>query len=105
MQALAELCYKSGLLLVRHAVQLSDVSKPIRTKIRTQFRGSGTIHRSDMPGLPYVPPRSSVATQLAIAAPERWPELATVAAGGSNGGGPADGAPPPPSCPASAAWL
>lgn len=74
LQALTEFCYRHGMVLVEGGLLLSDVSKPIRERVRTFFRGSRTIMRSDMGGQPYVAPRSSVTAQLGISAPERWPE-------------------------------
>eukprot|EP00892_Ulva_mutabilis_P009401 jgi/Ulvmu1/6833/UM031_0037.1 len=89
-QALSEFFYMHALMLARYGVQFSDISRPIRCKIRTLFRGGGAVERSDMRGRAYVAPRSTTAVQLVIAAPERWPELRAFVSGDSGdseGGG------------------
>lgn len=58
-------------------VQLSEISKPLRNKIRSMFRGKAPIIRQDLPvtSALYYAPRSTVQVQLAYCAPERWPEV------------------------------
>lgn len=95
VQALSELCYRHGMLLLECGVQLSDVSKPVRTRVRMLLHGGRTVIRTDMGGKEYTAPRSSIAAQLAITAPERWPEFLATGAGAreaAGGGGAETGA-------------
>lgn len=80
VQATCELVYAYGSRMARCGVQLSDVTRPVRIRVRGAFyRGAGTT-RSDMGGALYERPLSTAAEALAIAAPTRWPELLDPAA-------------------------
>lgn len=77
VQVLSEVVYVHGTRMVAAGLQLSNVSKPLRNKTRSMFRGKAPIMRKDlraMDGL-YFAPRSTVQQQLAYCAPHRWPEL------------------------------
>ena len=77
MQVLSEVVFVHGTRMAEAGLQLSNVSKPLRTKVRTMFRGKAPILRRDMHvmGGLYFAPRSTVQQQLAACAPRRWAEL------------------------------
>lgn len=79
-QATCELVYAHGERMARHGVQLSDVTRPVRVRVRAAFYRSGGTTRADMGGALYERRLSSTAEALAAAAPERWPELLDPAA-------------------------
>jgi hypothetical protein len=77
VQTLSEVVFVHGASMASANVQLSEISKPVRYKLRATFRGKAPVSRADLPahhGL-YFAPQSTVQEQLVICAPERWPEL------------------------------
>ena len=81
---LCELVYVHGSHIATGGVQLSDVTKPLRTRIRHAYFGAAGYSRSDMGGAFYRKPRSTTESLLAVAASEQWPELLDDAAEGQR---------------------
>ena len=67
--------YLRGSAMAAAGVQMSDVTRPVRAKLRHLYYAPASASRSDMAGSLYSRPATTATEQLALAAPERWPEL------------------------------
>ena len=72
--------YAHGERMARQGVQLSDVTRPVRMRVRGAFYRSAGTARADMGGALYGRRLSTTAEALVSAAPARWPELLDPAA-------------------------
>jgi hypothetical protein len=75
LQATCELVYAQGMSMALQCIQLSDVTRIVRHRVRQAYYTSAGTVRSDMAGAFFVRRATTTAEQLAIVAPARWPDL------------------------------